>query len=235
MKRLFIIGNDAFTVHAMRFALRYSTGVNLFGIIEGQGSLPDALKEARPDVVVVDGITDAPHALENVRAIRGDVPQALIILVASELDDAGSAQAMEAGAIVCLWRDAEVPSVAGGQQPAADRRAAALAPVPLDEPGGDVEEPDVPCPLTARELEILRWVAEGHTNARIARKLWVTEQTVKFHLSNIYRKLGVQNRTEASRYALVNDLFGTRRRTTRHVGLLPVDADGAAVYAQGQR
>jgi DNA-binding NarL/FixJ family response regulator len=218
----------------MRFALRYSTGVNLFGIIEGQGSLPDALKEARPDVVVVDGITDAAHALENVRAIRGDLPQALILLVASELDDASSAKAMEAGAIVCLWRDAEVPAIAGGQQPPADRRAAALAPVTLEQ-AGDAQESDVPCPLTARELEILRWVAEGHTNARIARKLWVTEQTVKFHLSNIYRKLGVQNRTEASRYALINDLFGARRRTARHVGLLPVDADGAGVYAHGQR
>jgi hypothetical protein len=49
-------------------------------------------------------------------------------------------------------------------------------------------------------------VAEGHTNARIGRDLWVTEQTVKFHLSNIYRKLGVSNRTEASRYVLLNNL-----------------------------
>jgi DNA-binding NarL/FixJ family response regulator len=234
MKRLFIIGNDAFTVHAMRFALRYSTGVNLFGIIEGQGSLPDALKEARPDVVVVDGITDAGHALENVRAIRGDLPQALIILVGSELDDASNAQAMEAGAIVCLWRDAEVPAIEGGPQPSAGRRAAALEPVSLDQPG-DAQESNIPYPLTARELEILSWVAKGHTNARIAHKLWVTEQTVKFHLSNIYRKLGVQNRTEASRYALVNDLFGTHRRPARHIGLLPVDADGAEVYAHGQR
>src|ERR687885_752341 len=62
------------------------------------------------------------------------------------------------------------------------------------------------CPLTDRELEILRLVAEGYTNGRIARELWVTEQTVKFHLSNTYRKLGVANRTEASRYAHVNDL-----------------------------
>ena len=62
------------------------------------------------------------------------------------------------------------------------------------------------CPLTDRELEILRLVAEGHTNGRIARELWVTEQTVKFHLSNTYRKLGVANRTEASRYAHMHDL-----------------------------
>jgi DNA-binding NarL/FixJ family response regulator len=55
--------------------------------------------------------------------------------------------------------------------------------------------------LTRREREILQLVAEGLSNAKIARQLWVTEQTVKFHLSNIYRKLEVANRTEASRWA----------------------------------
>jgi len=53
--------------------------------------------------------------------------------------------------------------------------------------------------LTAREVEILKKVAEGQSNADIAESLWVTEQTVKFHLSNVYRKLGVANRTQAAR------------------------------------
>ena len=55
--------------------------------------------------------------------------------------------------------------------------------------------------LTRRELEILRLVSEGHSNAQVARTLWITEQTVKFHLSNIFRKLDVGNRTEAGRWA----------------------------------
>ena len=55
--------------------------------------------------------------------------------------------------------------------------------------------------LTARELEILQLLVDGHSNAQLAQMLWVTEQTVKFHLSNIYRKLGVTNRAEASRRA----------------------------------
>lgn len=55
--------------------------------------------------------------------------------------------------------------------------------------------------LTAREQEILTLTAEGLSNQAIARQLWVTEQTVKFHLSNIYRKIGVRNRTQASRWA----------------------------------
>jgi DNA-binding NarL/FixJ family response regulator len=62
------------------------------------------------------------------------------------------------------------------------------------------------CPLTLREKEILSLVAGGATNGDIARTLWVTEQTVKFHLSNTYRKLGVANRTQASHYAHVNHL-----------------------------
>ena len=66
--------------------------------------------------------------------------------------------------------------------------------------------PEVPCGLTTRETEILGLAAQGMTNGRIARELWITEQTVKFHLANTYRKLGVANRTEASRYAFVNAL-----------------------------
>ena len=79
------------------------------------------------------------------------------------------------------------------------RAAATAAPAPL------LEAHD----LTQRELEILALVAEGYSNAKLAKMLWVTEQTVKFHLSNVYRKLNVSNRTEASRWAQVHGLVGT--------------------------
>jgi len=58
--------------------------------------------------------------------------------------------------------------------------------------------------LTRRELEVIELVARGMTNRAVARYLWVTSETVKFHLSNIYRKLGVSNRAEASRWAFEN-------------------------------
>jgi DNA-binding NarL/FixJ family response regulator len=64
-----------------------------------------------------------------------------------------------------------------------------------------------PSGLTRREIEILQFVSEGHSNAQVATMLWITEQTVKFHLSNIYRKLDVSNRTEASRWAQINGLL----------------------------
>ncbi len=67
-------------------------------------------------------------------------------------------------------------------------------------------------PLTPREREIVQLVAEGNSNADVARELWLSEQTVKVHLSNAYRKLGVSNRTEAARWAQVNGLIPARRR-----------------------
>lgn len=76
-----------------------------------------------------------------------------------------------------------------------------------------VESPSVDAGLTRREIEILQLVAEGYSNAQLAKMLWVTEQTVKFHLSNIYRKLGVANRTEASRWAQVHGLLASQQIT----------------------
>lgn len=83
---------------------------------------------------------------------------------------------------------------------------------PSDFSGGPqepVKKPAVDCGLTRREHEILQLVAEGYSNAQLAKMLWVTEQTVKFHLSNIYKKLDVANRTEASRWAQVHGLLTT--------------------------
>lgn len=76
--------------------------------------------------------------------------------------------------------------------------------------------------LTQREGEILQLVSEGNTNGDIAKSLWVTEQTVKFHLANIFRKLNVTNRTQASRWAHTHGLVRQRvGATTRERGSGP--------------
>jgi DNA-binding NarL/FixJ family response regulator len=239
MKRLFIVGNDAFIVHAMRLALRHSSGVNLFGVIDGRRSVRAAVREAQPDIVVVDGLTDAQAGVEHLREIREEVPHALVLLLSAPLDHPALHEVLEAGAMACLAAASRPAEAAPARlvpnaEPVAEAPRAAPTPVANANGTGHAgvngngngngngsgaaagEGPVRPAPerspLTPRELEILRAVAEGHTNARIGRQLWVTEQTVKFHLSNIYRKLDVSNRTEASRYALVNGLVALPRR-----------------------
>jgi len=220
MKRLFIIGDDEFMVQAMRFALRYTSGVSLFGVVDGHGSLRQAVREADPDLVAIDGVTDPASAPSRVLQVRQEAPDAKILLLTGPLETDAMEQVLDAGAMVFVCRARRIPDIAALLRDIGQPRPAPVRPVPEPvgrpaltavpspaQPGPVLREPE-PCPLTNRELEILKAVAEGHTNARIGRSLWVTEQTVKFHLSNIYRKLGVANRTEASRYALVNGLFG---------------------------
>jgi len=209
---LFIVGDLASVVSALRVALHHPSGVNLFSVTDAHNSVRAAVREAEPDIVVVDGVSDDEARSEHLREIREEAPHAHVVLLSAQLDDPALQQVLEAGAVARVApasrpADTEPPPSAPGE---------AWAPVTSANGNGNgavaaavaapVRAVPEACPLTPRELEILRAVAEGPTNAQIARQLWVTEQTVKFHLSNIYRKLGVSNRTEAIRYALVNGL-----------------------------
>ena len=71
-----------------------------------------------------------------------------------------------------------------------------------NDPAPEHDEEFTPCPLTSRELDVLRVLARGSTNAQIDRELNVTEDTVKFHVHNIFRKLDVASRTEATLVAI---------------------------------
>jgi DNA-binding NarL/FixJ family response regulator len=167
------------------------------------------IAEHAPDVLVTDysavARTGDPStnwsALAQARAANPDVK----CIVLSEADDPRERElAFAAGATVFCVKRTEPDDLAAAIRQSFDnsihfcRPELRLAEAPQPAPklvGEDLPE------LTKREVEILRLVAEGHSNSQLARMLWVTEQTVKFHLSNIYRKLNVANRTEASRWA----------------------------------
>jgi DNA-binding NarL/FixJ family response regulator len=166
----------------------------------------NALQELKPDVVLVDDMQEAENALARLREVTEEAPQAKSMLLTLQMDSDWLEQAFDAGAQAVVSKTVHPVSLGtllreishGNVVHRFERRPAAVI------------EDD--CPLTDRELEILKLVSEGHTNGRIARELWVTEQTVKFHLSNTYRKLGVANRTEASRYAHLHNLTAPRER-----------------------
>lgn len=80
--------------------------------------------------------------------------------------------------------------------------------------------------LTQREVQILELAAEGHSNAELARMLWISEQTVKFHLSNLYKKIGVSNRTEAGRWAQVHGFLTVQERLLDGVPSRPRQLEG---------
>jgi DNA-binding NarL/FixJ family response regulator len=166
------------------------------------------VEEHAPDLLVTciemrDGGMDGITLL---RAARERCPQ-LHALVLSAYDDREHVDAaLAAGAVAYVVKTAHPDDLASAVRQSFES-SIYLAVTPLGRPHlKAVEEASSPS-LTRRESEILTLVAEGLSNAELARRLWVTEQTVKFHLSNIYRKLDVSNRTEASRWAQLHGLL----------------------------
>jgi DNA-binding NarL/FixJ family response regulator len=168
----------------------------------------DLLDELRPDLLItgikmadgeIDGITLLRHAREREAGLR-------VIVLSMYDDNAHIDAAFAAGAAAYVLKTAHPEDLTSAIRQAFDHSIYLAGARPVAAPAASPPIDDSPG-LTRRELEILQLVAEGHSNAELARMLWVTEQTVKFHLSNIYRKLDVSNRTEASRWAQLRGLL----------------------------
>jgi DNA-binding NarL/FixJ family response regulator len=160
-------------------------------------------------LLVVSAVTArGEEGVEAIRRARDESPALKAVVLAPSYDESEAERALASGAYAYIVETTHPDDIRaairqgfqasvflGVGEPATQRPAVRR---------GEHEA------LTKRELEILRLVSEGRSNADVARKLWVTEQTVKFHLSNIYRKLGVANRTEAARWAQLTGLLEDR-------------------------
>jgi DNA-binding NarL/FixJ family response regulator len=169
------------------------------------------VEDRSPDLVTVeiDPLPGEPGGLDVLRQVRPAAAKLRAIVLSTHHDTDHIDAALAAGASAYVVKTAHPDDVASAVRQAFDHSVFMPGAQPPAAVGaGDPSGAERPGGLTRRELEILKLVAEGHPNATLARMLWVTEQTVKFHLSNIYRKLEVTNRTEASRWAQVNGLLG---------------------------
>src|SRR5690242_8806877 len=183
-------------------------GVNIVGKTTEPAEALGLVEHHRPDILLTDYSVsdDELDAIECVRRAQEAHPE-LKTVVLSATDQPQQIQAaFAAGASVFCVKTADQEDLTAAIRQAFEasiylaHSAAAAVPVEQDVAA---ETPE----LTRREFEILQLVAEGHSNSQLAKMLWVTEQTVKFHLSNIYRKLDVANRTEASRWAQIHGLL----------------------------
>jgi two-component system, NarL family, response regulator DegU len=181
------------------------------------------IAEHRPDIVVTD-IDFGPGQIGGTSYLR-DVIEARtgikVIVLSTQVESSVVSDVLSAGATAYAMKHVRPDDLASAIRqifehsivfapPSAVSSAArqfiagseGQGPAPVEPSRGDGPAA-LGAHLTRREREILTHVSEGMANAEIARQLWVSEQTVKFHLSNIYRKLNVTNRTQASRWARI--------------------------------
>jgi len=174
----------------------------------------------RPDVLIT-GIDMAAGEMDGITCIeeaRKLVPSIRAIVLSAHTEPTFIDRALAAGAVAYVMKSAHPDDLGSAIRQAFEHSVffagtPSLAAVP-ELPKREALQASE---LTPREQEILRLVAEGYPNAKLAKLLWVTEQTVKFHLSNVYRKLNVSNRTEAARWAQVNGLLNVPSEEHGHL------------------
>ncbi|MBE1576492.1 response regulator [Amycolatopsis roodepoortensis] len=173
----------------------------------GSGDEAVALSRVKqPDVILMDLRMPGLDGVGATRKILADRPGQRIVVLTTYETDADILRAVEAGASGYLLKDASRAELAGAIR-AASRGETVLAPSVAGKLVNRVRNPTT-SPLSAREIEVLRLVARGSTNAEIGRALHISEATVKTHLLRVFGKLDVSDRTAAVTTAMRLGLLG---------------------------
>jgi DNA-binding NarL/FixJ family response regulator len=203
--RVLIADDHPLILAGIRRTLERTEDIEMVGEATSAQQVLAMVERRRPELVLLDLHMPGVSGAELVEAIHRDWPEVKIVVLSASDERASVDAALKAGASAYILKSVnpvDLPSVirqvAGGAIFLAPARPAGAG-VPSTEPAAG---PD----LTERERTILAAISSGQTTSAISRDLWVSEHTVKFHLTNIYRKLGVSNRAGAIRFAIENGL-----------------------------
>jgi len=175
---------------------------------DGAGAI-ELTRELVPDVVVVDLNMPQVSGVDALRQIAMSSPDIHVLVLTVSADAADALQALAAGACGYLLKDTRADELVGAIRLAAGGHAvisrevarALVARVRTDAHAAEQGNDDA-LALTARELEVIRLIADGADNAAIGRELSISRHTVKQYVTNIFEKLGVQSRVQAAVYAV---------------------------------
>jgi DNA-binding NarL/FixJ family response regulator len=197
--RVLLVDDHALVREGLRTFLELQDGIEVAGEAgDGEEAVAVALR-TRPDVVLMDLVMPRLDGVGAMRQLRELVPGARVIVLTSFTDDDRLLPAIRAGAAGYLLKDAEPEALTEGiraaardESPLHPRAARALL---------EARERPRRAELTPREHEVLALVGEGLPNKTIARRMHISEKTVKAHLTRVFAAIGVTDRTSAALWA----------------------------------
>jgi two-component system response regulator NreC len=201
-----VLADDHSVVRAgLRFLLDAEAG---FEVVAEAANAKDAARYVRghrPDVLILDLNMPGGSGLELIPRMREEAPETRIVVLTMQRDPAFARQAISAGAVGYVLKDAAdgelvlaVRLAAGGETYLNPQLGARLAAQPADARPGDLSE---------RELEVVRLIALGYTNPEIAERLFLSVRTIEAHRSRIHQKLMLASRADLVRFALEHRLI----------------------------
>lgn len=204
--KIVLADDHAAVRRSLRQLLDREDGVTVVAEAPDLSTAARYVRDHLPHVLVLDLEMPGGSSLETIRSLRSEVPETEIVVLTMELSPVFAQQALDAGAVGFVLMDR-----ADAELPTAIRRAVA---------GGDYVSPRVAASLdalrqtaggaglTAREIEILRLIALGHTSVEMANKLHLSRRTIETHRARIHHKLQMRTRAELVQYALDRRLIG---------------------------
>lgn len=216
--RVLVADDHRLMLAAVRRALAEAEDFEIVGEVSVGTRVIPAVRETDPDLVLLDLRMPELDGLTCLARLRKHDPTIGVVILSSYSDEAQVEAAREAGALGYIVKTVEPVDLPAVLRSALSDKSFAVW-------GEQVQDAVAPAEgttaLSERETAVLEALAQGLSNREIARQLWISEQTVKFHLRNLYRKLDVSSRTEAAQHAyrtgVVATLTGERHNDSSHL------------------
>ena len=192
----------------LRMFLDQESAITVVGEASDGREAIDLARQLRPDVVLMDILMPHVDGIEAITHIKAEMPRVEVIALTSVLQDGSVSDAIQAGAIGYLIKDTRGDQLVQAIRDAAEGRVH-LSPEAATNLAKDLRQPEGMKALTERETSVLKLVAEGLANKEIARRLSISEKTVKAHLNNVFAKLDVHSRTQAALEAIRSGIAQT--------------------------
>jgi DNA-binding NarL/FixJ family response regulator len=206
--RVLIADDHRLILDGIRRALQEADDIEIVGEAQSGTQVLPLVARTSPDLVLLDMRMPGMDGLTCLDRIKQRHPNVKVAMLSVSTDAELIRSAMKRGASAYIVKSVNPTDLPSALRQVFEGTFYSVAGLPdlLDDlaPGHDEAG------LTDRELSILKAAAQGLSNAAIAKELWLSQQTVKFHLTNVYRKLDVSNRTEATRYAYQHGLIDTQ-------------------------
>lgn len=202
--RVLLADDHPIVRQGLRVFLNVQADIDVVGEVADGAQVAEAVRSLRPDVVLLDLKMPGVDGLAALRSLADEESTPRVLVLTSVTGAAAVREAMGLGAAGFVYKDIDPDALAQAIRSVADGQllfAPEAARVVMSSPVAGAEEN-----LTGRERQVLTLLAAGRSNREIARRLAVTEKTVKSHVSAVLRKLGVADRTQAALYAVAHGL-----------------------------